>query len=77
MRDDDIADVLRRMSDRIANMILHCDIEWIDVLVETEAMREVCRQYAPDRLDLFEMIYPPRFERLWNDFGPPTRLREF
>ncbi len=68
--EEDVNEALRRMSDRIANLILYGQIEWVDVLIQTEEMREYCRQHAPDRMELFEMIYPPRFERLWQDFGP-------
>ncbi len=77
MDEDVVAEKLSRMSDRIVNLILHDEIEWIDVLIETEAMREYCRQHAPEYLELFEMIYPPRFERLWTQFGPPTRQCEW
>lgn len=73
MRSDDVAETLARMSDRIANTIFHDDVEWIDVVIQMEHMRDYCRQHAPECLELFEMIYPPRFERLWQDFGPPTR----
>lgn len=73
MSSDNVAETLARMSDRIANMIFHDDVEWIDVVIQIEHMRDYCRQHAPERLDLFDMIYPPRFERLWQDFGPPTR----
>jgi len=74
---EDVAERLARMSDRVANMILHDDVEWIDILIQIEQMRDFCREHAPDRLELFEMIYPPRFERLWHDFGPPTRQKDY
>jgi len=74
---DEISEALGRMSDRIVNLTLHDEIQWIDVVLQTQEMREFCRQHAPDRLELFEMIYPPRFERIWRTFGPPTRPPQF
>ena len=72
--EDEVSEALARMSDRIVNLILHDQIEWIDVVIQTEEMREFCREHAPDKLELFEMIYPPRFERIWKQFGRPAHF---
>ncbi len=75
MTDQEIAETLRRMSDRVANLIFHADVDWIDIEIAINEMRDFCREHLPERLELFEMIYPPRFERLWEQFGPPARPR--
>ncbi|HUT55161.1 MAG TPA: hypothetical protein VM658_17360 [bacterium] len=33
-----------------------------------ESARELCRKLFPDRTALFEMIYPGRFMRQWDEF---------
>ena len=37
----------------------------VDVAIQENEMRELCREFAPDRLELFEMVYAARFRRLW------------
>ncbi len=67
--------ILRRDSDRIVNWILHSDVEWVDIAIAENEMRERVRQEAPERLALFEMIYPPRFRRIWRDWRAPFEAR--
>ena len=61
---------LRRESDRICTLILHSDLEWIDVAIQIEQMREICLQEDPSREELFEQIYVRRFQRLWEQWRP-------
>jgi hypothetical protein len=65
MDDEQFHTLMRRESDRICALILHTDLPWVDVAIQENQMRELCREYAPDRLDLFEMVYAARFRRLW------------
>jgi hypothetical protein len=67
-KETDVADVLARMSDRICSRILHEEIEWIDVQIEIEKMRDLVRQHAPEKQDLFERLYETRFRRLWEQW---------
>lgn len=61
---------LRRESDRICALILHSDLEWIDVAIQIEQMRDICRQEDPTREDLFDGLYVQRFQRLWEQWRP-------
>jgi hypothetical protein len=69
MNDGDFSTALKLYGDRIGNMILHLDVEWIDVEIQIEQMREFCRTNAPEKMPLFEMLYVSRFERLWESWG--------
>lgn len=62
------AEELKRGADRIASMILHSDLEWVDIAIEIEKLREICSEIDPDGLDLFEKVYESRFHRLWNQW---------
>lgn len=63
-----LAEKLRRGADRIYNLILHSDLEWIDIEIQIDALRQLCREDEPEKLDLFEAIYARRFERLWEQW---------
>lgn len=60
---------LRRMADSIS-----CDIiarriqdqEQLDLRVATA--EELCREMLPEKLELFNLIYRSRFQRLWEQF---------
>lgn len=63
-----LADELRFEADKIYNLILHSDLEWIDIEIQIEALREVCRERDPAKLELFEAVYVSRFTRLWEQW---------
>ena len=65
---DPFARLLAQTSDRICSRILHEDIQWIDVQIEIEQMRDLVREQMPDKLDLFEHLYESRFRRLWDQW---------
>lgn len=60
---------IARESDRIANLILHADLEWIDVVIMIERLRERVTAEFPDKEALFEHLYVARLERLWRDWS--------
>jgi len=60
---------LRRRADRICQLILRSDFPLVDVGIERARLRDWCEKMIPDRLDLYEMIYESRFERLIEQFG--------
>lgn len=62
---------LSRMADRVCVLILNSDYPDVDVEIEREKVRQRCEQLFPDRMDLFELIYESRFERLWQQFREP------
>lgn len=63
-----LAAELQLGADRITNLILHSDLEWIDIAIEINDLRERCRSRAPDKVELFDGIYGMRFERLWQQW---------
>jgi len=74
MEAEDLATILARASDRLCSRILHEDIEWVDVAIEIEKLRDLVRAHCPENLDLFERLYEARFRRIWDqwhsDVGP-------
>jgi len=63
---------LQRMVDRVCVLILRDDYPEIDIEIEKAKVRERCEELFPGRLDLFEMIYESRFQRLWEQFREPS-----
>ncbi len=59
---------LQRMADRVCSLILISDYPEIDIEIERSKVRERCEELYPDRMDLYEMIYESRFDRLWEQF---------
>ena len=64
-------DRLKRMADRISFLIVATDLPEIDLIIEEENLREACAKMFPDRMDLFDMIYSARFQRLKEQFRIP------
>jgi len=62
------AEKLKHGADLIARLILHSDLPWVDIAIEIEKLRELCREIDPDHLDFFERIYDSRFARLWKQW---------
>jgi hypothetical protein len=58
----------QRKADKIAFLIVASDYERIDVEIEKSELREECARQFPDKLDLYDMIYESRFQRLWEQF---------
>ncbi len=58
----------QRKADKIAFLIVASDYERIDVEIEKAELREECARQFPDKLDLYDMIYDSRFQRLWEQF---------
>ncbi len=61
-------DRLRLAADHVCRMILSRDYADIDIEIERGRVRDLCAELFPDRMDLYEMIYESRFERLWAQF---------
>ena len=58
----------QRKADRIAFLIVASDYERIDVEIEKAELRQECVRLFPDKLELYDMIYESRFQRLWEQF---------
>ncbi len=59
-------------ADRICNLILFSDMQWIDIQIEANKLRDHCLDSAPEKIDLFDSVYSSRFERLWDQWRAAT-----
>ena len=59
---------LAKMADRVCQLILSAEYPDVDVAIEKEKVRARCEELFPDRMDLYEMIYESRFQRLWDQW---------
>ncbi len=59
---------LQRMADHVCSLILISDYPEIDIEIEKSKVRERCEELYPDSMDLYEMIYESRFNRLREQF---------
>ncbi|MFH1878190.1 MAG: DUF72 domain-containing protein [Candidatus Omnitrophota bacterium] len=66
--EDERVQLLSREADKIAMLILHTEYAKVDIDIEKEKLRGLCREIFPDKEYLYEMIYEKRFERLWEQF---------
>jgi hypothetical protein len=62
---------LQRLADGVCRLIVFTDYPRVDVEIERERVRWRCEDLFPDRLDLYDMIYESRFDRLWEQFREP------
>ncbi|MBI5100057.1 MAG: hypothetical protein HZB30_12575 [Nitrospirae bacterium] len=56
------------MADRIASLIVGSDYPMIDIEIEKQKLRERISELFPDKIDLYDLIYGPRFRRLKDQF---------
>ena len=68
---------LKRKAQRICILILKSDFPEVDVAIERSRLREWCEEVFPDRMDLYDMIYESRFDRLLEQFGDDRYRKEF
>jgi hypothetical protein len=59
---------LAAMADRIAALIVGSDYPLIDIEIEKQNLRERISELFPDKIDLYDLIYEPRFRRLKDQF---------
>jgi hypothetical protein len=59
---------LAKMADRVCHLIVTSDYPDVDVAIEKEKVRARCEELFPDRMELYEMIYESRFQRLWDQW---------
>src|SRR3989338_8554059 len=59
---------IRTMADRIASLIVGSDYPMIDIEIEKQKLRERISELFPDKIDLYDLIYEPRFRRLKDQF---------
>jgi hypothetical protein len=59
---------IRAMADRIASLIVGSDYPMIDIEIEKQKLKERISKLFPDKVDLYDLIYEPRFRRLKDQF---------
>jgi hypothetical protein len=60
--------VIQGMADRISSLIVGSDYPIIDIEIEKQKLRERISELFPDKIDLYDLIYEPRFRRLTEQF---------
>ena len=60
---------LKRKADLLCILILRSDYPEVDIAIERARLREWCEATFPDRMDLYDMVYESRFDRLIEQFG--------
>jgi len=59
---------IRAMADRIASLIVGSDYPMINIEIEKQKLKERISELFPDKIDLYDLIYEPRFMRLKDQF---------
>ena len=59
---------LSKMADHVCQLILMSDYPDVDVAIEKEKVRARCEELFPDRMELYDMIFESRFQRLWEQW---------
>lgn len=59
---------IKNAQDRIVFLILNAGSEAVDIEIEKAKFRELIRSLFPDKIHLYDLIYEPRFKRLWEQF---------
>jgi len=65
---------LQRMSHRICTLIFTEDYAEIDIMLERQAARRRAEELFPDGMELYDMIYESRFDRLIEQFRNEEEL---
>lgn len=61
-------DEIRQASERIAFLIVSTDYPPADIEIEKKKLRDLIRELFPDKEHLYDLIFEPRFKRLWEQF---------
>ncbi len=59
---------LKRESHRICSLILNSDLQWFDISLQINRMRDMVLCENPQNAELFDHLYLGRFERLWDQW---------
>ncbi len=59
---------IRRMADRISSLIVGTDYPMIDIEIEKQKLQDLISELFPDKTELYDLIYEPRFKRLNEQF---------
>ncbi|MFH1208469.1 MAG: hypothetical protein V1673_02780 [Candidatus Omnitrophota bacterium] len=59
---------IKSAQDRIVFLIMNTACEAVDIEIEKAKFRELIQNLFPDKTHLYDLIYEPRFKRLWEQF---------
>ncbi len=63
---------LKSRVDRISSEIKSGRVKsWEELGARIEEARRLCEELFPDKLELFDMVYKSRLQRLWEQFRGP------
>jgi len=65
------AKAVQQDAQTICRMILNEDCPGVDIEIAKDKLREKVREYFPDKMETYRMIYEARFKRLWDQFRSP------
>ena len=60
--------ILSSRADSLCRMILSSDCDEVEVAMERGRVRALAETLFPDRMDLYDMIFESRFDRLWQQW---------
>ena len=58
----------QQKADTIGHLIVNTDLQWIDIAIQVEQLREEAMRLWPEKKMLFDLIYTSRFQRLWEQW---------
>ncbi len=61
-------EALQRRADRICSLILMSDVSDADIVVERSLLYSEMAREHPEEIELYDLIYESRFDRLWEQF---------
>ena len=59
---------IKKAHDWIVLLIMNTDYKKVDIEIEKEKFKDLIRGLFPDKIHLYDLIYEPRFKRLWEQF---------
>lgn len=59
---------IKKAHDRIVFLIMNTDYPEVDIEIEKQRFKELIKILFPQKMHLYELIYGPRFKRLWEQF---------
>lgn len=59
---------IKRAQDKIAFLIINTDYQKADIEIEKVKFKDLIKKLFPKRAHLYDLIYEPRFKRLWEQF---------
>ncbi len=65
--------LLGRRADRVCRLILNSRATEVDIAMERHRLRALAQRLFPERMDLYEMVFESRFERLSRQFREPEK----